>query len=248
MFAGADAGGWGTMDIDIDTSLRWLRAGLGALPAAIAAIALLAGPTALWLLYRFLVQPRNARYQGEEIGPLWICAGCHSANQLAFADCYRCGREIDEWQLQVFDPGSDELITFRPPAVRVGPGRPERHAEPRREIAATGHAVAVGPGRAKAGVGKPDVGPVEAMRGAVGPGKARVRSAAVGPGITEPDPANGIAGTRAPKVDRPRRAVMAGGTTTKRPGGTTPKRPGGTTPKRPGGTTPKRPGSGTGAT
>ena len=139
------------MEIDLNGSLSALEAGIGLLPSAILAVALLGGPTAVWLLYRYFVQPRTSRYRETPMGPIWICLGCHSANELTSSRCYRCHREIYDDGIQVLDQDSNELITVRPFAPAPDPDPVRRLAESRPETA-TGRRdpVAVGPG-------KPDV-------------------------------------------------------------------------------------------
>ena len=46
------------MQVDIEHWFTALRAGIGLVPPILIAIVLLGGPTAAWLLYRFVVQPR----------------------------------------------------------------------------------------------------------------------------------------------------------------------------------------------
>lgn len=200
------------MDIDIDASLRSLEAGIGLLPAAFIAIGLLGGPTVGWLLYRFVVQPRTSRYRASQIGALWICTGCRSANELASSRCYRCHREFEDSQIELIDPASGGMVTarlldFEPefePDFEPGPIRPGRQAEPHRGIAAIGGRppVAVGPGKPKAerpGAPLVDrVGPAKGDR--VGPAKGD-RAGPAKPKVERP---------AKPKIDRPRRAVAAG--------------------------------------
>lgn len=135
---------------------------LSLIPAALFAIVLLAGPTAIWLGYRFVVQPRTKRYTGRDAELLWACEQCHSANAARASSCYRCGLRRDEivGDLLVIDgdgvvtlaadvedePWEDEFETDLLPGLPVmTPTRPAATpravAEPPRRI------VAVGPGR-----------------------------------------------------------------------------------------------------
>ena len=143
------------MDIDIDAVVRGLEEGVGLVPSALIAVVLLAGPTTVWLLYRFVVQPRTSRYRhGEAGGAMWVCAACRSVNELRTARCYRCDRTPDEAQLHVIDPDVGIPLPIGLPAassrtgvpvgpgpapdrtsVPVGPGRP-RPARPRRAVVA----------------------------------------------------------------------------------------------------------------
>lgn len=171
------------MDIEIEAWWRSIEAGIGLLPSALIAIALLGGPSAVWLLYRFAVQPRASRYRLTQVGALWICAGCRSANELGSSRCYRCYQELDDTQLEVIDAALGGSITILPPAVSAVPRHADLPTEPRPAIAAGGRdPVAVGPGKPKVRAGKPKVGSSK-------------------PKVERPGTA---------KVDRPRRPAAAG--------------------------------------
>jgi hypothetical protein len=121
--------------------LEDLERAIGVPPAAILAIILLAGPTTVWLLYRFVVQPRTSRFADSELDLLWICERCHSANEVRAGRCYRCGLDREAMasgDLKVVDRGgvvtltaADEVVTETGavpdgrPMVPVGPGRPD---------------------------------------------------------------------------------------------------------------------------
>ena len=51
------------MQVEFEHWLAALRAGIGLVPPILIAIVLLGGPTAAWLLYRFVVQPRARRME-----------------------------------------------------------------------------------------------------------------------------------------------------------------------------------------
>ena len=51
------------------------------MPTALMVIILLTGPTLVWLLYQFVVQPRTSRYAGGSSDLLWVCSRCRSANE-----------------------------------------------------------------------------------------------------------------------------------------------------------------------
>ena len=121
------------------------------MPAALIAIALLGGPTLIWLIYRWVVKPRSSRYQVSQIDALWICPGCRSANELRSSNCYRCHRELDETELDLIDAGFRESIPIREPTETVGPARRRRRVGPSPANAASGRdPVAVGPGKVPA--------------------------------------------------------------------------------------------------
>jgi hypothetical protein len=177
--------------MEIDAFLRALEAGIGLLPATVIAVALLGGPTAAWLLYRFFIQPRNSRYRAAPVSAVWICSGCRSANELTSSRCYRCRREWHEGHVGIIDPGSGELITVAlaaPAPARVTATGPapvplDRLVEQHPEIAA---------GRR---------GPVP-----VGPGKTKADRPprAVGPGRSAPTSRSAPTGRGTPKGSRPR--------------------------------------------
>ena len=77
---------------------------------------LLGGPTAAWLLYRFVVQPRSSRYRGADPSSMWICASCRSVNDLRLARCYRC--DAPQQDVEVIDPHPAGPVRLTP----VGPG------------------------------------------------------------------------------------------------------------------------------
>ncbi len=95
----------------IDATQSLLRS-IGLIPAALLAIALLAGPTTIWLLYRFVVQPRTKRFPTGSGALLWACERCRSANEARISRCYRCGlRRADiVGDLQIFD--GDGIVTL----------------------------------------------------------------------------------------------------------------------------------------
>jgi hypothetical protein len=95
-----------------------MRAGLGLVPPALLAIVLLAGPTALWLLYTFVVEPRVHRMRVLELAPFWVCASCRSVNDSRLARCYRCDAVPVEDELEVIDAEASGPSRLTP----VGPG------------------------------------------------------------------------------------------------------------------------------
>ncbi len=199
------------MDIEIEAWWHSIEAGIGLLPSALIAVALLAGPSAAWLLYRFAVQPRTSRYRVTQMGALWICAGCRSANELGSSRCYRCSQEFDDTQLEVIDSVPGGSITILPPAVSAVPRHPDLPTEPRPAIAAAGRdPVAVGPGKPKVRASKPKVGSSKPKVGSsepqVGSSKPKVGSSKPKVGSSKPKAER----PGAAKVDRPRRPVAAG--------------------------------------
>ena len=110
------------MHIDIGELIRTLQAGADAVPAAIVAAILLSGPTLLWLLYRFIVQPR-ARRRLLSPSAMWVCPQCRSVNELRNSRCYRCDAMPIESDLEVIEP--DPV-----PMTPVGPGRDITRGDP----------------------------------------------------------------------------------------------------------------------
>jgi hypothetical protein len=106
------------VQVDIEPYIYALRVGIGVVPPVLIAIVLLGGPTASWLLYRFVVQPRKVRMRGNDRTAMWVCASCRSVNDLRMARCYRCDATPDEAELEVIDARPTGPIPLSP----VGPG------------------------------------------------------------------------------------------------------------------------------
>ena len=98
--------------------------GLAQVPSAVIAAALIAGPTAIWLLARFLNPPDVAKRDDgglEEL--LWVCQACRSINELRIANCYRCHRlRTGEGVRLVAEPAPPRPAPGV--GIAVGPGRP----------------------------------------------------------------------------------------------------------------------------
>ncbi len=174
------------MDFDLNLFLKSLEAGIGLLPSAIMAGILLAGPTAIWLLYRFVVQPRTSRYRAGHAGTMWVCPECRSVNELRVAQCYRCDLVPEEADLYFIDPELGAPVPVGLPMTAatdrkpVGPGRPELKALPgmagvrgvtaseARPAALSDRGVPVGPGRPRPARPRRAV---VADRGRTGPGQ-----------------------------------------------------------------------------
>jgi hypothetical protein len=117
------------VQVDVEQWVTALRAGIGLVPPILIAIVLLGGPTSVWLLYRFVVQPRNKRMGGMDASSMWVCANCRSVNELRMSRCYRCDSPADE-DLEVIDAHPTGPIRLTPvgPGLDLGGGR---MAEPR---------------------------------------------------------------------------------------------------------------------
>jgi hypothetical protein len=93
------------MPIDPSGVIEWLERTLAGIPAALLVIAFLAGPTAAWFLYRYLVRPRANHVDMGTLDLLWICERCRSANEIRSSRCYACGLEVDAMtgELEIVD-------------------------------------------------------------------------------------------------------------------------------------------------
>jgi hypothetical protein len=106
------------VQFDIAQLIETIRAGIGSIPPALIAIVLLGGPTAGWLLYRFVVQPRTMRMRGLDPSAMWVCANCRSVNSLRLQRCYRCDALPVEDEFEVIDTHPAGPVKLTP----VGPG------------------------------------------------------------------------------------------------------------------------------
>ncbi len=111
------------MPVPVDPSglLEAFMNGLAQVPSALIAAALLAGPTAIWLIARFVNPPDLATRDDmalEEL--LWVCSNCRSINEDRIASCYRCHRmRADESIPLVIETAP----TWAGPGVGIAVGR-----------------------------------------------------------------------------------------------------------------------------
>jgi hypothetical protein len=130
-------GGCGGMPIDIDSSLAAIGRGLEVVPRVILAPLLLAGPTLLWLLYRFHVRPDAAKRSPQAIHlALWECGSCTSLTPVGQSICYRCHSERPSRVIELeHDDRGPRIVSITPivspgmqdsdgVGIPVGPGRP----------------------------------------------------------------------------------------------------------------------------
>ena len=112
------------MQVDVGHWFMALRAGIGLVPPILIAIVLLGGPTAAWLLYRFVVQPRAKRMGSIDASAMWVCPNCRSVNELRISRCYRCDSPADE-DLEVINAQPTGPIRLTPvgPGLDLGGGR-----------------------------------------------------------------------------------------------------------------------------
>ncbi len=112
------------MPTELIDFIRTMQSTLHGISPALVAIVLLAGPTVLWLFYRFLVQPHTSRYVEGGRDPFWVCENCRSANAVQRSQCYRCGFEPDaahDIEVVVGNPADPDVRVS--PGISVGPGR-----------------------------------------------------------------------------------------------------------------------------
>lgn len=100
--------------MDLSEAIESLQNSLDVVPAAIAAIIFLAGPTVAWIIYRVVVLPRTSRYTEEGGGLLWMCVQCRSANEVRDTRCYRCGLERTAIAGDLHIVDGDEIVALAP--------------------------------------------------------------------------------------------------------------------------------------
>ena len=103
-----------TMPLDLNGLPEAISNGLSKLPSALVAAVLLGGPTAIWLITRFVRPPEVIKQ--EELLPedrLWLCGSCLSINEERLDHCYRCHRTRAAESLPV-------IIHGVPAAPRIG--------------------------------------------------------------------------------------------------------------------------------
>lgn len=196
------------MPIEPSDAIENIQRSLDLIPPAIFAIIFLAGPTAAWLLYRFVVQPRMRRYAADGSELLWICERCRSANEVRSSRCYRCAleREAIVGALEVVD--GDGIVSLDPLGDDDDGGLAGPAGVPVMATAARSRPpVAVGPGRT-----------APAASTAIAPAAASARPdlsvALVGDGPRPPvavGPGTPASATAPPALPaRPRKVVAAG--------------------------------------
>lgn len=102
------------MQIEISHWIDLLRAGVGMVPPALIAMILLGGPTAGWLLYRFVVQPRATHRRSLDPTAMWICPSCRSVNALRLVRCYRCDSTRTRGDVELIDTHPAGPTQLRP--------------------------------------------------------------------------------------------------------------------------------------
>ena len=120
------------MQLPIGEWFESLRVGIGLVPPALIAIVLLGGPTAGWLLYHFVVQPRGARSRGFDRARFWVCPSCRSVNDFRLRRCYRCDAQPAGDDLEVIDaqPSGPRRMTPVGPGLNFGAPTPMPRPRP----------------------------------------------------------------------------------------------------------------------
>ena len=113
------------MPIDLAGLYEALMSGLGTVPSALIAATLLAGPTAVWLIARFVNPPDLGTAEELALAELlWVCPHCKSINEDRIASCYRCHqRRADESIPLVIETAFTRLGPGV--GIAVGPGAPQ---------------------------------------------------------------------------------------------------------------------------
>lgn len=121
------------MQLPIEEWIESLRIGIGLVPPALIAMVLLGGPTAGWLLYRYVVQPRTARMRAFARATLWVCPNCRSVNDLRLRRCYRCDAQPADEDLELIDahPSGPRRLTPVGPGAGLDLGGPRPMPRPR---------------------------------------------------------------------------------------------------------------------
>jgi hypothetical protein len=120
------------VELPIGEWIDALRAGIELVPPPLIAIVLLGGPTAVWILYHFVVQPRAARMHAFDRTAFWVCANCRSVNDYRLLRCYRCEDEPVEEDLEVIeaDPSGPWPLTPVGPGLNLGATEPATRPAP----------------------------------------------------------------------------------------------------------------------
>jgi hypothetical protein len=172
------------MPFDLSEAIESLQSSLDVVPAAIAAVILLAGPTTAWIIYRVVVLPRTSRYTEEGGGLLWMCIQCRSANEVRENRCYRCGLERTSISGDLHIVDGDEIVALTPDAPPPAPARAPVPVMMATEIPTAPEAepfilAASRPIRM--------VGPADETKAATSPAATPRRIVVAGPGKTAPD-------------------------------------------------------------
>jgi hypothetical protein len=198
-----------SVQFEIGAFIDTLRAGIGMIPPALIAIALLGGPTASWLLYRFVVQPRTRRMRGLRPPTMWVCPSCRSANALRLSRCYRCDSPPIEEDLEVIHTQPVGPVRLAPVGPGLNLGGPGQLSGERRPISRIERAPEIWVEESDEWEGWQQE-EFEEDRAAL-PDLAAMTEVVEAPGRQRSRPGGSIpVGPGRPAVARPRRAIAAG--------------------------------------
>ena len=112
------------LPFDLPGLYETIMSGLGTVPSALIAAALLAGPTGIWLIARFVNPPDIGTTEEVAVEELrWVCPHCRSINEDRIASCYRCRKVRADESVPLV---TETARTRSSPGVgiAVGPGAP----------------------------------------------------------------------------------------------------------------------------
>jgi hypothetical protein len=107
------------MPFDLNALLESIMHGVSKVPSAVMAAVILGGPTAIWLITRFVHPPevvKTVEVLTED--RLWLCGSCLSINEDRHNQCYRCNRPRAAESVPVVIHGSAAPRI----GIAVGPG------------------------------------------------------------------------------------------------------------------------------
>ena len=81
------------MPFDLSALYESIMHGISKIPSAVMAAVILGGPTAIWLITRFVHPPEVVKaVEVPTEDRLWLCGSCLSINEDRHDHCYRCNR------------------------------------------------------------------------------------------------------------------------------------------------------------
>jgi hypothetical protein len=110
-----------TMPFDLSGLFDSINHGISKVPSAVMAAVILGGPTAIWLITRFVHPPEVVKAVEVAVQDrLWLCGSCLSINEDRHLACYRCNRVRAAESMPVVIHGAPAA-----PRIAVGPSLPE---------------------------------------------------------------------------------------------------------------------------
>ncbi len=108
------------MPFDLNGLFDTVTHGIQKIPSAVMAAVILGGPTAIWIITRFVHPPeviKSAEVTTED--RLWLCGACLSINEDRHLQCYRCERPRAAESQPVVIHGAPAAPRI---GIAVGPG------------------------------------------------------------------------------------------------------------------------------